>query len=112
MQRAMKLKKKINLEPVKGNRFVVLQFSGLKQISKVVAIKIGHDKSDLVTIINGMIESKTRRCEKFAGDNPEIMLLVNLDVSNINESNNGVVQDVITEKIRNITLISVDPVLL
>jgi hypothetical protein len=91
MQRVMELKKKRNLEPVKGNRFAALQFPELNQISKVVAIKIGHDKSDSVTIINDMIESETRRCEKFARDNPEIMLLVNLDVSNINEPNNGVV---------------------
>jgi hypothetical protein len=96
-QRSMKLKKKRNMEPVKGNKFVVLQFPELNQISKDVDIKIGHDKSDSITIINDTIEYETRRCEKFARDNPEIMLPMNLDVCNINEPDNGVVQGVIAE---------------
>jgi hypothetical protein len=69
-QRSMKLKKKRNMEPVKGNKFVVLQFSELNQISKDVDIKIGHDKSDSISIINDMIVSENKRREQFVRDKP------------------------------------------
>jgi hypothetical protein len=91
MQRAMKLKKRKNLEPTKGNRFDILQLPELNQISDVVDIKIGHNKSESTAIIKNMIDSETTKCENFARDNPEIMLPVNLDVVNSNEPNDGVV---------------------
>jgi hypothetical protein len=93
LQRAMELKKMKNLEPTKGNIFHILQLPELDQISEVVDIKIGHNKSESINIIKNMIVSETNRCEKFARDNPEIMLPVNLDVYNINEPTNEVVQD-------------------
>jgi hypothetical protein len=60
----------------------------------VVDIKIGHNNSESISIIKNMIDSKNSRCENFARDNLEIILLVNLDVCNINESTDGVVQDI------------------
>jgi hypothetical protein len=93
LQRAMELKKTKNLEPTKGNRFHILQLPELDQISEVVDIKIGRNKSESINIIKNMIDSETNRCENFARDNPEIMLPVNLDVYNINEPTDGVVQD-------------------
>jgi hypothetical protein len=102
MQKAMELKRKRNLEPVKGNRFAALQLPELNQISKDIDIKIGHDKSDSMNILNDMIESEARRCEQFARDNPKIMLAVNLDVCNINESDEGLVQDVGFENINDL----------
>jgi hypothetical protein len=70
MQKVIELKKKKNLEAVKGNKFVPLQYDELNQISKDIKIKIGHDKSDSISIINDMIVSENKRCEQFVRDNP------------------------------------------
>jgi hypothetical protein len=83
MQKAIELKKMKNLEPVKGNKSPPLQYDELNQISKDIKIKIGHDKYDSTNIINGMIDSKNKRCEQFVRDNTELVLPVNLDACNI-----------------------------
>jgi hypothetical protein len=70
MQKVIELKKKKNLEAVKGNKFVPLQYDELNQISKDIKIKIGHDKSDSISIINDMIVSENKRREQFVRDKP------------------------------------------
>jgi hypothetical protein len=89
MQRAMELKKKKNLEPMKGNRFEILQFNDLNQMSCDVNIKVGNNINDKINIINNMISEEEKRCELFARDNPEVVLPVNLDVSSRNTDVNS-----------------------
>jgi hypothetical protein len=81
MQKAMELKKKKNLEPTKGNRFSILPFSDLNQMSKDINIKISKDNSESKNII----DTESKRYDYFARDNPELILPVNLDVNCIVE---------------------------
>jgi hypothetical protein len=94
MQKAMEMKKRKNLELVKGNKFAALQYTELNQISNDIDVKIGHDKSGSINIINALIESKNKRCEQFVRDNPEVILPVNLDVCNIMDLVDGSGQEV------------------
>jgi hypothetical protein len=63
LQKAIELKKKKDLEPVKGNKFAALQYDELNQISNDIDVKIVQDKSDSINIIDDMIESENKRCE-------------------------------------------------
>jgi hypothetical protein len=58
MQKAMEMKREKNLEPMKGNKFDILQFDDLNQISCDVNIKVGSDKYDKLGIIDNLIREE------------------------------------------------------
>jgi hypothetical protein len=58
MQKAMELKKKKNLEHIKGNKIDTLQFDDLNKISCDVNIKVGNDKYDKTSIIDNLIRDE------------------------------------------------------
>jgi hypothetical protein len=80
MEKAMELKRKRNLEPLKGNRFVVLQFDSLKQFAQDVHIKLGVDTTECDEFINKLIGEEKDKFINFALQNPDVLLPVNLDV--------------------------------
>jgi hypothetical protein len=51
LQRSMDLKKKNNLEPIKGNSFAILQSEELNHLTMDVNIKIGMNGEDSGRII-------------------------------------------------------------
>jgi hypothetical protein len=51
LERAVNLKKKRNLEPTKGNRFISLQVDDLSQMAKDVNIKVDSEGSDQDSIL-------------------------------------------------------------
>jgi hypothetical protein len=67
MQKAIELKKKKNLEPLKGNIFAPLQCDDLDVMSMDINIKVGLDKSDKFKILNNMIYDEESRVEQFVG---------------------------------------------
>jgi hypothetical protein len=77
----MELKKKKNLEPLKGIPFAALQIDDFNQISSVVDIRIGMDKENS-KIINNLINSNNEIYARFVGENPEVLLPTDLDVNN------------------------------
>jgi hypothetical protein len=80
LQKAINLKKKQNLEPVKGNKFFALDIDDLCQMASDVNINIGNDNKDKSSILNTLIATDHDRFEHFVAQNPESILLVNLDV--------------------------------
>jgi hypothetical protein len=58
----MQLKQKKNLDTLRGNSFVALQFDTLNQISREVNIKIGRDNVENDKIIKNLIETEQRKC--------------------------------------------------
>jgi hypothetical protein len=80
MQKAMNMKKKQNLEPVKGNKFFVLDVDDWCQMASDVNINIGNDNKDKSSILNTLIVADQDRFERFVAQNPESVLPVNLDV--------------------------------
>jgi hypothetical protein len=79
-EKAVNLKKKKNLEMVKGNKFAPLQLDALNDLSKDVNIKIGSNGHDRETIISDLIKVDQDRLNKFVCDNPEVVLPVSIDV--------------------------------
>jgi hypothetical protein len=51
----MNLKKKHNLEPIKGNKFSILDVDDLCQMASDVNINIGNDNNDKSSILNTLI---------------------------------------------------------
>jgi hypothetical protein len=82
MQRAMKLKKKRNLEPFKGNPSASLQPDKLNQIDTYVNLKIGVNSEEATFIINNLVANEQNAYDEFVKDNPEVMLPSSLELDN------------------------------
>jgi hypothetical protein len=82
MQKAMELKQKNKLE-ITGNTFVALQFDSLNQIAKDTNIKIGIDDHENSKLIDNLIRANKDQYDSFVVDNPEVVLLVDLDISRV-----------------------------
>jgi hypothetical protein len=80
LERAMNLKKKRNLEPTKGNRFLALKIDDLSQMAKDVNIKVVNEGSGQDNLFNKMLIADHDRFEGFAEHNPKSILPVNLDI--------------------------------
>jgi hypothetical protein len=82
LQKAMNLKKKKNLEPLKGNRFAPPppQADSLYVLPFVVNIKIGQDAHDNAGIIENMIKYDQVKYDNFTSENPEILLPASIDI--------------------------------
>jgi hypothetical protein len=82
MQRTMEIKKRNNLEPLKGNAFATLNPDNLKLITKDVNLKFGKDSVESDFIIQNLIDDEEVKFKKFVNENPETLLPTNLDVEN------------------------------
>jgi hypothetical protein len=80
LQKAMNLKKKKNLEPLKGNSFAPLQAESLSILSRDINIKIGNDLHDNESIIDNLIKAEQKRYNDFVGENPEVLLPTSIDL--------------------------------
>jgi UDP-2,3-diacylglucosamine pyrophosphatase LpxH len=58
MQKAMELKKKKNLEPLKGNPFLVLHGDKLSQIARGVDLEIGMNDVDTTYILANLMRTE------------------------------------------------------
>jgi hypothetical protein len=83
LQKAMNLKKKINLENPRGNSFAALRVDELNKVARNVNVKIGNDKEESCMIINNLVGSENRVYEEFVGENLEVLLPSNMDLENV-----------------------------
>jgi hypothetical protein len=79
LKKAMQIKKKKNLEDVKGNSFAVLQVDYLNQIARDASIRIGRDNEENVKLIDKLVREEELKHNQFADENPYMILPVNLD---------------------------------
>jgi hypothetical protein len=82
LQRSMDLKKKNNLEPIKGNSFAILQYEELNHLTMDVNIKIGMNGEDSGRIIQNLIELEKGVFDKFVGENHEVLLPISSKLEN------------------------------
>jgi hypothetical protein len=80
LQKAMGIKKKKNLEPLKGNSFAPLQSDDLNVLAMDINIKVGRNDSENSNILNKMISSEVIKSDRFVGQNPEVMLPTDLEI--------------------------------
>jgi hypothetical protein len=80
LQEAMRIKKKKNLEPLKGNSFAPLQSDELNALAMDINIKVGRNDSENSNILNKMVSSEIIKSDRFAGQNPEVLLPTDLDI--------------------------------
>jgi hypothetical protein len=80
LQKAMELKKKKNLESVKGNSISALQAENLAKIADDINLLVGSDIVESSRIIDNLIEVEKQNFDQFVGDHPDVMLPTNLDV--------------------------------
>jgi hypothetical protein len=83
LQKAMNLKKKINLENPRGNSFAALRVDELNKVARNVNVKIGNDKEESCMIINNLVGSENRVYEEFVGENLEVLLPSNMDLEKV-----------------------------
>jgi hypothetical protein len=79
LKKAMQIKKKKNLEDVKGNSFAVLQVDYLNQIARDASIRIGRDNEENVKLIDKLVREELKH-NQFADENPYMIFPVNLDL--------------------------------
>jgi hypothetical protein len=70
LQRAMELKKKKNLEPVKGNHFTSLHPDMLNQMAIDVNLKFGENSDEANFIINNLVTIEQDAYDSFVKENP------------------------------------------
>jgi hypothetical protein len=80
LEKAMKLKEKKNMGPLKGNSFSSLHPNSINQSANDVRIKLGNDASEIEYFINQVIEEEQSKQDKVVGDNPKMNLPTNMDV--------------------------------
>jgi hypothetical protein len=80
LQKAMELKQRRNLEPIKGNSFAVLHVESLNQIAEGANIKIDSSKEDNSRIINKLINLEQEQYDIFVDEHPETLLPSKLEV--------------------------------
>jgi hypothetical protein len=81
LHKAMKLKKRKNLDSRRGNSFSALQADNLFKLADDIKLKIGCDRDDSNVIIDNLISEEKNAYDQFVGDHPEVILPTNLDVS-------------------------------
>jgi hypothetical protein len=81
LQRAMNLKKKKNLEQFRGISFACLDNEYLSHVDKEVNLGIGNNASENGINILDLIDEEKKNYNNFVGDNPEVLLRTNLDIS-------------------------------
>jgi hypothetical protein len=74
MQRAMDLKKKKNLEPLKGNAFLSLHSDTLSKLASDVSLKLGASSEEMEIIVRTLVEEDKENFKNFVGDNPDMTL--------------------------------------
>jgi hypothetical protein len=74
MDTAMELKKKRNLEPMKGNKFDALKFDNLHALACDVNVKIGIDFDETRQIIDNLVIAEENKFENFVAENLEVLL--------------------------------------
>jgi hypothetical protein len=79
LQRAMELKKRKNLEPLKGYSFAALQYENLQQLAMDVNLKLGTNAIEANSLVDYLVKEEKQNYKKFIGENSEILLPVNLD---------------------------------
>jgi hypothetical protein len=85
MQKAMNLKQKKNVEPLKGNSFASLHIDSLHQLAKDVNLHLGVDSCEAQSIISKLIGEEVENVNKFVEENPEILLPTNLEIDHAAE---------------------------
>jgi hypothetical protein len=81
MQKAVALKKRKNLEPLKGNSFAALQFESIDSLTVDLNLQLGSSKFESKKIIDTLMEKEKQCRERFVEDNPEVNLPMNLDIA-------------------------------
>jgi hypothetical protein len=79
LQKAMQIKKRKNLEVVKGNFFSILQSDYLNQVAHDANIKIDWDNDENSRLINNLKNEESLKQSKFVIENPDMLLPMNLD---------------------------------
>jgi hypothetical protein len=79
LQKAMKLKQKNNLEPLKCNSFASLHTDSLQQLAKDVKIQLGGDSLEAQSIVDKLVVDEIGNVNRFVEENPEILLPVDLE---------------------------------
>jgi hypothetical protein len=87
MERAMELKKKKNLEHVRGNPFASLQFDNLINIVKDVNLKSGNSSNEARIIIDDLILDEQCGYDNFIESNPDTLLPPDLEVDIVDNCN-------------------------
>jgi hypothetical protein len=85
LQKAIKLKQKKNLEPLKGNSFASLHVDSLYQLVTDVNVHLGVDSSEAHSIISKLMGDELENVSKFVEENPEAALLANMEITMITE---------------------------
>jgi hypothetical protein len=85
LQKAMLLKQKKNLEPLKGNSFASLHSKSLYQFVKDVNVHLGVDSSEAQSIISKLVGDEIENVNKFVEENLEVLLPANMEIDLISE---------------------------
>jgi hypothetical protein len=85
LQKAMLLKQKKNLEPLKGNSFASLHSESLYQFVKDVNVHLGVDSSEAQSIISKLVGNEIENVNKFVEENLEVLLPANMEIDLISE---------------------------
>jgi hypothetical protein len=80
MQRAMELKKKKNLEPLKGNAFASLHTDNLCRIASDVSLKLATTSIEMDFIIKNLAEDDSKKFKNFVREIPEMKLPISRDI--------------------------------
>jgi hypothetical protein len=70
----MELKRKKNLETLKGNFFAALQCDDLEQLAYDVNIRRDSDEENISLLINNMMIDEQNINDNFVGEHPEVFL--------------------------------------
>jgi hypothetical protein len=75
----MELKKKKNLDPIKGIPFNALRIDSLNQIAVDASVKIGMDSQDTCKVIDILVDLDKMQYEHFVDANLECLVLASID---------------------------------
>jgi hypothetical protein len=80
MQKAMKIKRRKNLEHQKDISFASMNVDYLNQVARDTNIRIGCNNDESARLINSLIADEKVNYDQFVDENPDIALPSNLDV--------------------------------
>jgi hypothetical protein len=74
MQKAMELKKRKNLEPIKGNPFSTLSIENFENLTDVLKLHVSLDKAEPKEVIESLIDRERKGYEIFVDNHPKVTL--------------------------------------
>jgi hypothetical protein len=80
LQKAMELKKRKIMEPIKGNPFAALSIENFEQLTVAMKLQVRSGRAESRNVIESLVGREKEGYETFVDNHPEVILPATLDI--------------------------------